>query len=301
VRTATTIAELRGALDDARCAGLRVGLVPTMGYLHAGHVSLIERAAADNDVVVTTIFVNPLQFAAGEDLDTYPRDPEGDAAKAAAAGATWLFTPSLDEMYPHGRDGVLTAVAVEALSSVMEGASRRTHFGGVCTVVAKLFNIVGPCRAYFGEKDYQQLAIVRRMAEDLSAPVEVIGCPIVREADGLAMSSRNVYLTAEERATAPVLRRALLAGAARVQAGERDAAMIRGVVAELIDTQQYGELDYVEVADPSTLAPLDVAEPTSRLFAAVRFGRARLIDNLAADDPTAGAADTGAADTDVAS
>ena len=289
MRTATTIAELRGALDDARRSGQRVGLVPTMGYLHAGHVSLVERAAADNDVVVTTIFVNPLQFAAGEDLDTYPRDPEGDAAKAEAAGATWLFTPDTEEMYPHGRDGVMTTVAVESLSSVMEGASRRTHFGGVCTVVAKLFNIVGPCRAYFGEKDYQQLAIVRRMAEDLSAPVEVIGCPIVREDDGLAMSSRNVYLSPDERAAAPVLRRALLAGAAAIRSGERDAARVRALMASMVDASPSGELDYVEVADPSTLAPVEVAEPTSRLFAAVRFGRARLIDNVAADDPAAGA------------
>ena len=287
VRTATTIAELRGALDAERCAGRTVGLVPTMGYLHDGHVSLIERAAAENDVVVTTIFVNPLQFAAGEDLDTYPRDPEGDAAKASAAGAAWLFLPDLEEMYPDGRDGVLTGVSVQALSSVMEGASRRTHFGGVCTVVAKLFNIVGPCRAYFGEKDYQQLAIVRRMAADLSAPVEVIGCPIVREPDGLAMSSRNVYLTDPERATAPVLRRALLTGASLIRSGETDAERVRAAVAAVIDAAPHGELDYVEVADPATLAPLDVADETSRLFAAVRFGRARLIDNLSAGDDVA--------------
>ena len=210
----TTIAELRAELDRARSEGRTVGLVPTMGYLHDGHLSLARAAAADCDVVVMSIFVNPLQFAPTEDLATYPRDPEGDAAKAASAGVTVLFTPSSAEMYPEGRDAVLTGVAVPGLSSVMEGASRRTHFGGVCTVVAKLFNIVGACRAYFGEKDYQQLAIVRRMAHDLSFPVEVVGCPIVREPDGLAMSSRNVYLTAEERGVAPVLQRALRLGAA---------------------------------------------------------------------------------------
>ncbi len=281
MRTATTIAELRSALDAARCSGRSVGLVPTMGYLHDGHVSLIERAAAENDEVVTTIFVNPLQFAAGEDLDTYPRDPDGDAAKASAAGGTWLFTPELDEMYPHGRDGVLASVAVEALSSVMEGASRRTHFGGVCTVVTKLFNIVGPCRAYFGEKDYQQLAIVRRMAEDLSAPVEVIGCPIVREPDGLAMSSRNVYLSADERAAAPVLQRALRAGAAAITSGERDADRVRALMADVVSSAPEGELDYVEIADPATLERRSVASVDSRLFVAVRFGRARLIDNIA--------------------
>lgn len=282
MRTATTIAELRGAMDDARRSGQRVGLVPTMGYLHAGHVSLVERAAADNDVVVTTIFVNPLQFAAGEDLDTYPRDPEGDAAKAEAAGATWLFTPDTDEMYPHGRDGVLTTVAVESLSSVMEGASRRTHFGGVCTVVAKLFNIVGPCRAYFGEKDYQQLAVVRRMVKDLSIPVEVIGCPTVREPDGLAMSSRNVRLRPDERAAAPVLHRALRAGRDAVAAGERDPARVREAMRDVVATQSLGELDYAEVVDAATFAVPNPLAGELRLLIAVRFASARLIDNMGA-------------------
>lgn len=285
MRTATTIAELRGALDAARAEGQRVGFVPTMGYLHEGHVSLVERAAQQNDQIVTSIFVNPLQFAPGEDLETYPRDPDGDAAKAAAAGGTWLFTPSPGEMYPNGRDGVLTSVAVESLSSVMEGVSRRTHFGGVCTVVAKLFNIVGPCRAYFGEKDYQQLAIVRRMALDLSAPVEVVGCPIVREPDGLAMSSRNVYLSPDERAVAPVLQRALQAGASAIQEGETDADVVRRRMSEIVDAAPLGTLDYVEVADPATLAPSSAAGPHVRLFGAVKFGRARLIDNISAGAP----------------
>jgi pantoate--beta-alanine ligase len=200
-----------------------------------------------------------------------------------------LFTPSPTEMYPEGRDAVLTGVAVPELSSVMEGVSRRTHFGGVCTVVAKLFNIVGACRAYFGEKDYQQLAIVRRMAHDLSFPVEVIGRPIVREADGLAMSSRNVYLTAEERQVAPVLQRALRLGAAAVRTGTSDADEVRTLMRAEIQAAPLGELDYVEVADPDTLAPLTVADGRSRLFGAVQFGRARLIDNVGVGE----VADTG--------
>ena len=278
--TVGRIEELREALAAKRCAGLAVGLVPTMGYLHQGHVSLIERAREECDLVVTTIFVNPLQFAAGEDLEAYPRDPEGDAAKAADAGSDWLFTPELSEMYPEGRDAVATSVSVAALSSVMEGASRPTHFAGVCTVVAKLFNVVGPCRAYFGEKDYQQLAIVRQMVRDLSFPVEVMGCPVVREPDGLAMSSRNVYLSGEERSVAPVLHEALVAGASLISAGERDASKVRDAMADRIRAVRLVELDYVEVADAATLQPVQQADRSVRLFGAVRFGRARLIDNV---------------------
>jgi pantoate--beta-alanine ligase len=279
-----TIAALRARLDAARSAGATVGLVPTMGYLHDGHLSLARAAAEQCDVVVLTIFVNPLQFAPDEDLATYPRDPEGDAAKAEGAGVDVLFVPELSEMYPQGRDAVLTGVAVPELSSVMEGVSRRTHFGGVCTVVAKLFNIVGPCTAYFGEKDYQQLAIVRRMASDLSFPVRVVGCPIVREPDGLAMSSRNVYLSDEERAVAPVLQRALRLGAAAIRTGSTDADEVRTLMRAEIQAAPLGELDYVEVADPETLAPLSIAREDARLFAAVRFGRARLIDNVGVAD-----------------
>jgi pantoate--beta-alanine ligase len=280
----STIAGLRERLDAARAAGATVGLVPTMGYLHDGHLSLARAAAEQCDVVVMTIFVNPLQFAPDEDLATYPRDPEGDAAKAEGAGVDVLFVPELNEMYPHGRDAVLTGVAVPELSSVMEGVSRRTHFGGVCTVVAKLFNIVGACTAYFGEKDYQQLAIVRRMASDLSFPVDVVGCPIVREPDGLAMSSRNVYLSDEERAVAPVLQRALRLGAAAIRSGTTNADEVRTLMRGEIQAAPLGELDYVEVADPDTQAPLSVASRDARLFGAVRFGRARLIDNVGVAD-----------------
>ncbi|HEX9970186.1 MAG TPA: pantoate--beta-alanine ligase, partial [Acidimicrobiales bacterium] len=231
-----------------------VGLVPTMGYLHDGHASLMRRAAAECDVVAATIFVNPLQFAPTEDLSTYPRDLDGDIALATEAGVSILFAPSVEEMYP-GR--VLTSVHVAEVSEGLEGASRPTHFDGVATVVAKLFAIAGPCKAYFGEKDWQQLAVVRRMAADLSFPVEIVGCPIVREPDGLAMSSRNVYLTPEERQAATVLHRALVAG----QAGGVEA------MKQLVAAEPLVHLDYAEQVD-------------DRLLIAARVGRTRLIDNM---------------------
>lgn len=282
MRTITTIAELRSVLGQRRAAGERVGFVPTMGYLHEGHLALLRAARSANECVVMSLFVNPLQFAAHEDLGTYPRDPEGDASKAAAVGTDVLFAPEVSEMYPDGRDAVLTSVAVPALAAVMEGASRPTHFAGVCTVVAKLFNLVGPCTAYFGEKDYQQLALITRMAHDLSFPVEVVGCPTVREPDGLALSSRNAYLSAQERAAAPVLHRALTAGAALIRAGQSDRAVVLAAMEQVVTAEPLAELDYLEIADPVTLAPQPVAGPDSRLFGAVRFSRARLIDNIAA-------------------
>jgi pantoate--beta-alanine ligase len=250
-----------------------------MGFLHAGHASLIEAAATDCDLVLTTRFVNPLQFAPGEDLAAYPRDHDRDAAICDAAGCDVLFSPELDEMYPAP---IVTTVSVGALSTVMEGASRPTHFDGVATVVAKLFSIAGECRAYFGEKDYQQVAVVRRMAADLSMPVEVIGCPTYRDPDdGLALSSRNIYLSPEERAAAPVLNRALRHGAALIVGGERDATVVRTAMAQLIGAEPSAALDYVEVADPNTLERLDRCDESARLFGAARFGKARLIDNIA--------------------
>lgn len=278
----TTIAALRAALDVERAAGRRVGLVPTMGYLHQGHQSLIQRAASDCGAVVVTIFVNPLQFAVGEDLSTYPRDPEGDADKVEVAGATVLFAPSTTEMYPHLMQ---TTVTVDGVSQRLEGATRPTHFAGVATVVAKLFAIVGPCSAYFGEKDFQQLAVIRTMARDLSFPVDVIGCPIVRESDGLALSSRNVYLSADERAAAPILHSAIIAGVDAAAGGETDASILRRVMSEMIASEPLAELDYADVVECETLDPLDVASPGSRLLVAARFGRARLIDNAAVPHP----------------
>ncbi len=277
----TTIAELRREMNTARGSGRSLGFVPTMGYLHQGHVSLVDRACDDNDDVVVSIFVNPLQFAAGEDLSTYPTDADGDAAKLTGAGVRWLFTPSVEEMYP---TAIRTTVSVAGVTDGMEGASRPTHFDGVATVVAKLFGIVGPVRAYFGEKDYQQLALIRRMAADLSMPIEVVGCPTVREPDRLAMSSRNVYLDPAQRSAAPVLFRALTHGAQMICAGETDAAAVKRAMAELVAAEPLAELDYVTVADPDTLEEVDVASPTNRLLGAVRFGSTRLIDNIAVGD-----------------
>lgn len=273
----TTIAETRAALDDARRSGLTVGLFPTMGYLHEGHASLMRMARADCDVAVVSIFVNPLQFGAGEDLDTYPRDFDRDAAMAASIGIDFVFAPAVDEMYP---TPPLTAVTLPELAATMEGASRPTHFDGVATVVAKLFNIAGPCRAYFSEKDFQQLVIVRRLAADLSFPVEVVACPFVREPDGLALSSRNVYLSPEERAAAPVLHRALLAGAEAVAAGERDPSVVLALMAGMVAAEPQADLDYVEVVDPLTLRRPDRLVGEVRLLIAARFGRPRLLDNL---------------------
>jgi pantoate--beta-alanine ligase len=277
VRTVATITGLRAALDEARAAGRTVGYVPTMGYLHEGHASLMTRARSETDVVAASIFVNPLQFGAGEDLDAYPRDLERDTALSAAAGVDLLFTPPLAEMYAHP---VLTTVTVADVSEPLEGAARPTHFAGVATVVAKLFSIVGPCRAYFGEKDYQQIAVLRRMVLDLSLPVEVVACPTLREPDGLAMSSRNVYLSGPEREAAPVVYRALRAGAAAIGAGDTDPGSIRTLMREIIEAEPLAELDYAEVVDADLLSVPEVLAGNLRLLAAVRFGKARLIDNV---------------------
>ncbi len=286
MKEVSTIAEVRAVHDDTRAGGAAVGLVPTMGYLHEGHLSLMRAARAANAQVTATIFVNPLQFAPGEDLATYPRDLDRDRSLAEDAGVDLLFVPDEAEMYP---DGVLTSVVVPELSRTMEGASRPTHFAGVATVVAKLFAIAGPCRAYFGEKDFQQLAVVTRMAADLSFPVEVVGCPIVREPDGLALSSRNAYLTPEQREAAPVLQRALKAGIASVRAGERDADTVRALVADIIEAEPEAVLDYAALVDPATLEDVDgdLAAGTYRLLTAARFGIPRLIDNVALPVPDA--------------
>jgi pantoate--beta-alanine ligase len=275
----TTKVALRAVLDDARADGRRVGLVPTMGALHDGHLSLISAARVDCDVVALTIFVNPLQFAAGEDIDAYPRPLERDLELAAGAGVTVAFTPSTHEMYPRP---TATTVHVDGLTAVLEGASRPTHFDGVTTVVTKLFNVAGPCRAYFGEKDFQQLAVVRRMVTDLDQPVTVVGCPIVRERDGLARSSRNVYLTPAEREVAPTLHRALSAGAATIAGAERDASVVARRMKQVIEAAGAFELDYAEVVDPATLEPLTRLEPGRevRLLVAARLGTPRLLDNL---------------------
>ncbi len=281
----TTIAELRTSLDDHRARGATVGFTPTMGYLHDGHGSLMRAARADADVVVASIFVNPLQFAVDEDLGSYPRDLDRDLELAGTNGVDVVFAPDVDEMYPNGP--VLTTVSVAELSSRWEGASRPTHFDGVATVVAKLFNIVGPCRAYFGEKDYQQLAVIRRMVADLSAPVEVIGCPIIREPDGLAMSSRNVYLSPEDRAASVVLRRALEAGRGAAAGGATEPAEVVAAMTRVVESEPRAQLDYAAAVDPDTLEVPDRLGAEARLLIAARLGRTRLIDNLAATVGTA--------------
>ncbi len=271
-----TIAEARAALDESRRHGRRVGLVPTMGSLHAGHASLMTVSVAANDFTMATIFVNPLQFAAGEDLDSYPRDLDRDLETCVAEGVDLVFAPSLEEMYP---TPIETTVSVDSLARPLEGASRPTHFAGVATVVAKLFSIVGPCRAYFGAKDWQQVAVVRRMAQDLSMPIDVVACPTIREPDGLALSSRNVYLTPEEREEAIVLRRSLDRGLAAVAGGERDPQAVEGVMAAEVAAVSLGKLDYVAAVQADTLVADGPLHGEIRLLLAVRFGRARLIDN----------------------
>ena len=279
-----SIAALRAILEPARASGATVGLVPTMGALHAGHASLITAAAAAPcSVVLTTVFVNPLQFAPTDDLAAYPRDLDGDVALAERAGATLIFAPTVVEMYPTGAAGVRTSVRVGVVSESLEGAHRPGHFDGVATVVAKLFSIVGPCRAFFGEKDFQQLAVIKTMSADLSMPIEIIGCPTVRELNGLAMSSRNRYLTDSERTGAAVIYRALEAGRASIERGSRSAFDVRAAMRAILDASPVvASVDYAEVIDPATFAVPEPLEGKLRLLIAARVGKARLIDNVGA-------------------
>ncbi len=276
METITTIPEVREWLDAERRAGRGVGFVPTMGYLHPGHLSLVETAVKENPVAVVSIFVNPLQFAEGEDLGSYPRDLAADSAQCEALGVDYLFVPSVEEMYP---SPVATVVKVSSVAAPLEGVARPHHFAGVATVVAKLFSIVGGCRAYFGSKDWQQVCVVRRMVSDLSIPVDVVACPTVREPDGLAMSSRNVYLSAEERAQAPVLRAALDAGLDAISAGETDSAAVEAVMEAVVDRADLASLDYAAAVQADSLVSDGPLHGEVRLLVAARFGRARLIDN----------------------
>ncbi len=286
IRIIADIAEVRAECDRVRAAGKCVGLVPTMGALHEGHLGLVDRASEVSDFVVVSIFVNPSQFGPGEDLDRYPRDLEGDATKLAGRKANLVFTPTPETMYP---PGFSTNVTVNDLTDGLCGASRPTHFRGVATVVTKLFNIVGPCRAVFGRKDYQQLQVIMRMARDLDMPVEVIGAPTHREADGLAMSSRNAYLSASERERALSLSRGLTAAHRLFEAGERNVGNLRRAVDEPV-TMSTDKIDYITAANPDTLECLsDSATAAERLLIALatRLGSTRLIDNtvLGEDDP----------------
>lgn len=258
-------------------AGLTVGLVPTMGYLHEGHASLIKRAAAECDRVVVSVFVNPTQFGPNEDLESYPRDFEHDKALVAECGAHLIFAPTPDDMYALG---AATWVTVEGLTKELCGRSRPIHFRGVATVVNKLMNIALPDRAYFGEKDAQQLAVIRRMVKDLNMPVEVVGCPIVREADGLAKSSRNTYLNAAERQAALVLSRSLAEGKKLLEAGETDAQTVCARITEVINAEPAARIDYVQAVDADSIEPVAAVNGTVLFAIAVYIGKTRLIDNF---------------------
>jgi pantoate--beta-alanine ligase len=270
-------------LDEARREGKQVGLHLTMGALHAGHRANIRRAAAECDVVAVTIFVNPLQFGPSEDFGAYPRDVDGDAAQAEEAGADIVLAPTTAAMYP---EEPLATVRVKQLGEILEGRHRPGHFDGVATVVTKFFGLSGPCRAYFGEKDYQQLVIVRRLVADLSLPVEVVACPTVREADGLALSSRNAYLGPAERIGARVLYFSLLNGKRAIEEqGLTSPADVRMAMLEVVSREELFELDYAEVVGPSTLQVPPVLTGEARLLVAGRLGKARLIDNVGAEVP----------------
>ena len=276
MRRIRRVAELREVLGSARARGQRVGFVPTMGYLHEGHLSLVDEARRRTDVVVMSIFVNPLQFGPNEDLARYPRDLEGDAAKAESHGVDLLFVPDANEIY---RQPPRVVVSARAIAARWEGAARPGHFEGVLTVVAKLFNIVQPHVAIFGQKDIQQATLVRAMVEDLDVPVEIVVSPTVREPDGLAMSSRNSYLDAPARERALGLSRALRAVQSAYAAGERRAAALEAIAHAQLAERGITEVDYVAIADPATLEPMSQASDGTIVALAARVGRTRLIDN----------------------
>ena len=278
-----SVQETRELIGNWKKRGFSVGLVPTMGYLHPGHISLIERARKENDMVVVSIFVNPIQFGPNEDLDKYPRDMAHDREVCEKAGAELIFAPEPSEMYPSEN---LVFVDIKELGNGLCGAKRPGHFRGVCTVVSKLFNIVLPDRAYFGEKDAQQLAIIRRMVKDLNFGTEIVSCPIVREPDGLAMSSRNLYLSPEERKAALSLSRSLSAAKELMRKGEKDAVKIREAIVAGISAEPLVKIDYAEIVDSADLSPVEKIEKPVLAAAAVYFGKTRLIDNFTFEGDT---------------
>ena len=277
MREVASSAELRAATDAARASGAGVGFVPTMGALHAGHRALLSRARAENDLVVASVFVNPLQFGPAEDLASYPRDREADLAVLTAEGTDLAFLPAEGEVWPAPPE---VRLQVGALADRLEGLVRPGHLDGVATVVAKLLHLVGQSRAYFGQKDAQQLAVVRRMVEDLAFPNEIVACPTVREPDGLAVSSRNAYLSASERERATALYRALSAARAAFQAGQRDPAAVEAAARDLLEDAPGVEPDYMALVDPATFEPAKQAEAGQVLATAARVGHTRLIDNV---------------------
>lgn len=281
LKVATTVKEVREQVLAWRKEGLTVGLVPTMGYLHEGHASLVDKAVSMCDRVVASDFVNPTQFGPGEDLESYPRDFEHDCELLDAHGCHMVFYPSVDEMYPDG--GGKTDTYVEILDDMPKqlcGQTRPIHFRGVCTVVSKLFNIVLPDKAFFGQKDAQQLAIIKRMVRDLSYGIEIVGCPIIREEDGLAKSSRNTYLNPEERKAALCLSKAIFAGQKMAEEGETDADKIVSMMKDMISKEPLAKIDYVSAVNGITMAPISKMEGEVLVAMAVYIGKTRLIDNF---------------------
>lgn len=281
MKTISAITEMQQAALALKRAGRRIAFVPTMGFLHEGHASLLREGRTRGDILMLSIFVNPIQFGPSEDLERYPRNLEGDCAIARECGVDVVFTPTAAEMYPHGFQ---TSIRVKELALPLCGASRPGHFDGVATVVTKLFNIVQPDVALFGTKDFQQLAIIRRMTLDLSLPVEIVGMPIVREADGLAMSSRNAYLSPGERASALCLSRSIKLVRERYAAGERNATTLLAAARELIATEPAATIDYLELRDAGTLENVSTVSATTLMALAVRIGTTRLIDNTVLGD-----------------
>ena len=276
----TQISKLKQVVHAAKANGNTVGLVPTMGYLHEGHLTLMRQARAEQGLVIATLFVNPLQFGPQEDYADYPRDLERDCKLAESTGIDVLFAPSVDEMYPAGGGKILTYVDVNEITTTLCGASRPGHFRGVATVVSKLFNISEADVAYFGQKDAQQVAVIRRMVEDLNMNVKIVAVPIVREADGLAMSSRNKYLDPGQRQAALVLSRSLDKALNLLTAGVRDSAEILTAMRGMIESEPLAKVDYIEIVDSLTLKSVDMIESPVLLALAVRFGKTRLIDNM---------------------
>lgn len=273
----TTIDEVRTQIKAWKKEGLSIGFVPTMGYLHEGHMSLMKKARTENDKVVASIFVNPMQFGPTEDLDAYPRDLDRDAAMCEEVGVDLIFHPEPSEMY---QDGFCSFVDMTGVTDALCGKSRPVHFRGVCTVVSKLFHIVTPDRAYFGQKDAQQVAVIKRMVTDLNMDIEIIPCPIVREDDGLAKSSRNTYLSAEERKASLILSQAIFMGEKMVADGERNGKVLAKAIADKISTEPMARIDYVEVVDALTMQPAETLQGTVLAAVAVYFGKTRLIDNF---------------------
>lgn len=277
MKIVSTVNDVRSTVKEWKKNGLKVGLVPTMGFLHEGHLSLIKKAVAENDKVIVSVFVNPTQFGPNEDFEAYPRDLNKDAALCEEAGADLIFHPEPEEMYP---DGFCSSVNMTGLTDALCGKSRPIHFQGVCTVVSKLFNIAAPDNAYFGEKDAQQLAIIKRMVKDLNFDIKITGCPIIREEDGLAKSSRNTYLNPEERQAALVLSKAVKCGRSLVEGGEKDSAVILKEMKSIIENEPLARIDYVEIVDMNTMKNIDKVKCDVLCAMAVYIGKTRLIDNF---------------------